>query len=224
MTSRSIHCPHVPTNRSPTPNAPAKIRGHDGPPDDGGLAEDRLGRHHPAGAPTDRRPSLPHSRHPPPDRRADRERNLPTPDEPPPESPQHRTDRPPKPPKPPDAIEKKFGWMVPLAPQVPFFRGNIEALLKEPDMVALLATAPTTLGRPIRSLCWSLRLKPPPILARPRRPRPPKPPSAAAPAAERPAAPKAGRATRSPRRHLPKLPPLHPAAGVPRALRKPKKA
>ena len=134
------------------------------------------------------------------------------------------TDRPPRPPKPPDAIEKKFGWMVPLAPQVPFFRGHVEALLKEPDMVALLATAPTTLGRPIRSLCWSLRLKPPPILARPKRPRPPKPPSAAAPAAERPAAPKAGRATRSPRRHPPKLPPLPPAAGVPRALRKPKKA
>ena len=140
---------------------------------------------------------------------------------PPPEA---RKPRPPKPPKPPDAIEKKFGWMVPLAPQVPFFRGHVEALLKEPDTVALLATAPTTLGRPIRSLCWSLRLKPPPILARPRRPPKPKPPSAAAPAAERPAAPKAGRATRSSRRHLPKLPPLHPAAGVPPALRKPKKA
>jgi hypothetical protein len=46
-------------------------------------------------------------------------------------------------------------------------------------MAALLAAAPASLRRPLRSLCWMLHLTPPQILAPPPRaepkPRPPKP-------------------------------------------------
>jgi hypothetical protein len=129
-----------------------------------------------------------------------------------PRKPPTPTDRPPRPPKPPDTIEKKVGWMLPLAPQVRFFRGHVEALLKEPDTLALLAAAAPTLRRPIRSLCWSLKLKPPAVLARPRRP--PRPEPAPPPKTARTPVPEppAGRRSDRPRRHQ--------AAGPPRSRKK----
>ena len=89
------------------------------------------------------------------------------------------TDRKPRPP--PNPLARKFGWLLPLVPAAVASRGHLENLLRDPEMAALLAAAPVSLARPIRSLCWILRVEPPKILARPagpaqpRKPRPPRP-------------------------------------------------
>jgi hypothetical protein len=83
----------------------------------------------------------------------------------------------PKPrPRPPDKLPRKFGWLLPLVPDATGYRSQLEHLLRDPEFSALLAAAPATLGRPLRSLCWMLRLSPPEILAPPARPRPPRKP------------------------------------------------
>jgi hypothetical protein len=61
------------------------------------------------------------------------------------------------------------------------YRNWLETLLRDPEMVALMAAAPASAARLIRPLCWMLRVEPPEILALPPRPRrvqnkPPKPP------------------------------------------------
>jgi len=67
------------------------------------------------------------------------------------------------------------------------YRSQLENLLRDPEMAALLAAAPASLGRPLRSLCWMLRVDPPEILALPKKPRPPrKKPPAPEPAPEAP--------------------------------------
>jgi hypothetical protein len=42
-------------------------------------------------------------------------------------------------------------------------------------MAPLLAAAPEALGRPLRALCWAFGVKPPAIIAPPKRPRKPRP-------------------------------------------------
>ena len=74
-------------------------------------------------------------------------------------------------PRPPGPVPKKFGWLVALVPEARGHGGQIAHLLQNPEMVALLQAAPTTLIRPLRSLCWALQVTPPAILARPPRPR-----------------------------------------------------
>jgi len=102
--------------------------------------------------------------------------------------------RPPAEPKPrqPSKLPSKFGWLLPLVPDAVAWRSQLERLLQDPEVMALLAAAPASLGRPIRSLCWMLRLTPPDILAPPPRPRPAKavPPPVAATAGEARPAPK----------------------------------
>src|SRR5271167_3276302 len=87
-----------------------------------------------------------------------------------------------KPPQ-PSRLPRKFGWLLPLVPDATGFRSQLEYLLRDPEMAALLAAAPASLGRPLRSLCWMLRLPPPDILAPPKRPRPPRKPVAPPPPA-----------------------------------------
>jgi hypothetical protein len=70
-------------------------------------------------------------------------------------------------------LPSKFGWLLPLVPDAVVWRSQLEHLFRDPEVVALLAAAPAPLGRPIRSLCWMLLLRPPDILAPPRRPRRP---------------------------------------------------
>jgi len=70
-------------------------------------------------------------------------------------------------------LPSKFGWLLPLVPDAVVWRSQLEHLFRDPEVVALLAAAPASLGRPIRSLCWMLLLRPPDILAPPRRPRRP---------------------------------------------------
>jgi hypothetical protein len=77
-------------------------------------------------------------------------------------------------PRAPDPLPRKFGWLAMLLPDTAAgHRGDLCALLDEPATVALIGAAPVTLIPPLRSLCWALKLRPPPILARPRRPAPP---------------------------------------------------
>jgi hypothetical protein len=118
--------------------------------------------------------------------------------------PRRRTGKPrarasPRQPRPPSPLPATFGWLMPLIPKRPEeywhangVRAGLESFLNEPEMVALVEAAPVSLGRPLRSLCWALRLKPPAYLAPPRRtPRAAAPPRAAKPKAPaRPKAPK----------------------------------
>ena len=83
----------------------------------------------------------------------------------------------PRPPQPRGAC-----WLVRLVPGATAGRSQLQALLRDPEMAALLAADPR-LGRILRPLCWMLgvdkSLAPPP---RPRRRR--KPPAPVPPAAE----------------------------------------
>ena len=97
-------------------------------------------------------------------------------------APRRRASTPPRPPAvqkprpPPNPLLRKFGWLMPLVPGAVVFGGHLENLLRDPEMAALLAAAPVSLRRPIRSLCWMLRVEPPKILARPARPAKPRTP------------------------------------------------
>jgi hypothetical protein len=79
------------------------------------------------------------------------------------------------PPPPPDPRMRQFGWLEQVLPDAAMRRGNFLALLRDPQMVALIEAAPVPLVRPLRSICWMLKLKPPPILALPPRPKKPRP-------------------------------------------------
>ncbi len=87
--------------------------------------------------------------------------------------------RPGQPPPPRDKLPQTFGWLLKLVPEAVQYRGQLENLLRDPEMAALLAAAPGPMRRPLRSLCRMLGLPPPPMLAPPPRAeprtRPPKP-------------------------------------------------
>ncbi len=95
------------------------------------------------------------------------------------------------PPPPPGKLPKEFGWLLKLVPDAIGYRGQLEHLLRDPEMAALIAAAPVPMAKALRPLCRMLGLLPPPILAppTPKRPAPPRP-AARRPAA-RPAAPAA---------------------------------
>ena len=95
-------------------------------------------------------------------------------------------------PRQPSKLPQKFGWLLPLVPDAVVWRSQLERLFQDPEVVALLAAAPASLGRPLRSLCWMLCLRPPDILAPPPRARPAKaaPPPVAATTGEARPAPK----------------------------------
>jgi hypothetical protein len=64
------------------------------------------------------------------------------------------------------------GWLLRLAPalETRLGRAQVESLLGDPELRALLAQAPQA-GRILRPLCHMLRIEPPPSLRLPRRPR-----------------------------------------------------
>jgi hypothetical protein len=96
-------------------------------------------------------------------------------------------------------------WLEPMMPEVVQYRGHLDHLLRDPEMVALITAAPEALGRPLRSLCRLLGLPPPPILAKPPR---------AAPAAKPPASPAS-----PPEPPQPQPPRPQPPAWMPRRTR-----
>ena len=117
------------------------------------------------------------------------------------------------PPRPPDRLPRTFGWLLKLVPEATGYRSQLEYLLRDPEFSALIAAAPASLGRPLRSLCWMLRVTPPELLAPPKRPR--KPPKPRKPRKPRPAP--------LPPPRPPPTPPEAPAwmHGMPRSARWP---
>jgi len=96
-------------------------------------------------------------------------------------------------PRRPSPLPEGYAWLVKLVPEAAAYGSQLQFLLADPEVAALLATAPGALRRPLRSLCLMLAASPPAILALPRRTRPPRP-----------------RKPRAPRVRLAKLPrPLH---------------
>jgi hypothetical protein len=85
-----------------------------------------------------------------------------------------------QPPKNP--LPTQFGWLLPLLPGAGGFSQQLDRLLREPEVQALIAQAPEPMGRLLRPLCRMLAVVPPPILARPRRPGTPRPTSPSPPA------------------------------------------
>ena len=74
-----------------------------------------------------------------------------------------------------------YGWLLTLAPELNtrIGRAQIETLLADPALLALLARAPQA-GRILRPLCHMLRIERPACLLLPPRPRRPRPSIAAA--------------------------------------------
>ena len=86
-------------------------------------------------------------------------------------------------------LPQKFGWLLPLVPEAVGYRSQLEFLLRDPGMAALMAAAPAPMARVLRPLCWMLRVTPPPILADRRRGATPPPALAPAAAGPRPGNP-----------------------------------
>jgi hypothetical protein len=104
-------------------------------------------------------------------------------------------------PRQPGPLPCEFGWLTTLMPQAQQARASLLIMLEQPETIALIQAAPIPLIRPLRSLCWALRLAPPPVLARARRAAPPAPvPPAAAAPEPLPPAPPSGRPSPRPRR------------------------
>ena len=80
-------------------------------------------------------------------------------------------------------------WLIRLLPEAAQFAGQVQHLLSDPEMAALLAAAPQA-GRILRPLCRMLALPPGPAALRPAVPRP-VPTTAMPPPPGRPATPTA---------------------------------
>jgi hypothetical protein len=83
-------------------------------------------------------------------------------------------------------LPQGFAWLVKLLPETAVYGSQLQFLFADPAMAALMAAAPNSLGRPVRSLCHMLGIAPPAILAPPARPRPPRAIPTAAPEAPAP--------------------------------------
>ncbi len=90
-------------------------------------------------------------------------------------------------PRPPDPLPRGKAWLIRLVPEAAGGASQLQHLLADAEMVALIAAAPQA-GRILRPLCRMLGLRPPAVLALP--PRPPRPPAAPPPAPHPPAPPR----------------------------------
>ncbi len=78
---------------------------------------------------------------------------------------------------PPPNLPKSRGWLVRLMPEAAASASQLQHLLADPEMAALLAAAPQA-GRLLRPLCRMLGVGLPPALRLPPRPKQPAPPAA----------------------------------------------
>ena len=78
----------------------------------------------------------------------------------------------PRPTRPAARLPGRSGWLLRLAPalETRLGRAQVESLLGDPELRALLAAAPQA-GRILRPLCHMLQIELPPALRLPRRPR-----------------------------------------------------
>jgi hypothetical protein len=118
-------------------------------------------------------------------------------------------------------LPERFAWLVRVAPGAAAGAAQLQHLLLDPDMAALIAAAPQA-GRILRPLCRMLGVIPPPALARPRRPRQPATPTGPAAPARLPAPPApAEAAAPSPGQPREPAPPAAPPAGPRPRTRRP---
>ncbi len=93
----------------------------------------------------------------------------------------------PHPPPPKDPLPRGYAWLIRLVPGAANFGTQLQYLLSQPEMAAMIAAVPQ-MSRLLRPLCRALAAHPtpplPPDPERPARPRPPKPPQ---PPLEKPA-------------------------------------
>ena len=82
-------------------------------------------------------------------------------------------------------LPRGFGWLLRLVRETAAYSGQVETLLADPEMAALLAASPQA-RRILRPLCHMLAIRPGPALSIPRRRKPPAPPAAAIAAAPDP--------------------------------------
>jgi len=92
----------------------------------------------------------------------------------------------PKRPKPPHRLPRGHAWLVRLVPEAASGASQLQHLLAEPEMAALIAATPQ-MGRLLRPLCRMLGVAPPPAIA--------KPPPVTGASPSRPAAVRAPRAS-----------------------------
>jgi len=86
----------------------------------------------------------------------------------------------------PNRFPTSPAWLIKLVPETAAGASQLRHLFTDPEISALLAAAPASLARPLRSLCRMLDVEPP-LPAPPRAARPPRP---AATRTARTAAPK----------------------------------
>ena len=77
-------------------------------------------------------------------------------------------------------LPRGFGWLLRLVRETAAFSGQVETLLADPEMAALLATSPQA-RRILRPLCHMLAIRPGPALSLPRRRKQAAEPAAATP-------------------------------------------
>ena len=75
-------------------------------------------------------------------------------------------------------LPRGFGWLLRLVRETAAYSGQVETLLADPEMAALLATSPQA-RRILRPLCHMLAIRPGPALSIPRRRKPLAAPAAA---------------------------------------------
>ncbi len=75
----------------------------------------------------------------------------------------------PAPPASPSRLPRGFAWLVRRVPEAASAASQLQHLLAEPEMAALLAAAPQA-GRILRPLCRMLGVRPPAVVALPPRP------------------------------------------------------
>ena len=88
----------------------------------------------------------------------------------------------------PNRFPTNPAWLIKLVPGAAASASQLRHLFTDPDMAALLAAAPATMLRPLRSLCRMLDVELP--IPRPPRPARPKPPAKPAKPPSRPSRPR----------------------------------
>ena len=108
---------------------------------------------------------------------------------PPPRPPRKRPETPEQTSKPERAkklrLPQGFAWLLPLVPMVGNYGSQLEHLLQDPEMLALIEAAPQA-KRLLRPILHMLGRRPPPLLALPARPRKPRPKKPRTPRERRP--------------------------------------
>jgi len=84
----------------------------------------------------------------------------------------------------PNRFPTSPAWLIKLVPETAAGASQLRHLFTDPEISALLAAAPASLARPLRSLCRMLDVELP--IPKPPRPARPKPPAKAAPARKPP--------------------------------------